>query len=276
MTVSSADRSTLVPLVTSGRDDLIRGLWRRDLWGRLGWLEVKRRYRRTVIGPFWSAVSLAIFIAALGIVGAGLWHQQLAEYVPFLAAGMVVWVMISTLLNEAGTLFIGSAGIFRQARFDYSILAYALVWRNLIAFLHNLLVYLVAVLALAPQLITPIIILAIPGLGLVLLNLAWIGLLLGTFCLRFRDMQQLIASLVQIAMFVTPIFWPPESLHGLTHLLFVDFNPLYHVIDIARAPLIGRVPALESYGVALGIAVVGWGVTYVVFSRFRRRIAYWT
>jgi ABC-type polysaccharide/polyol phosphate export permease len=94
--------------------------------------------------------------------------------------------------------------------------------------------------------------------------------------MRFRDMQQLIASLVQISMFVTPIFWPPESLHGMGRRFFVDFNPLYHMIDIVRAPLIGNVPASESYIATLVVAVVGWAITYLAFSRFRRRLAYWS
>jgi ABC-type polysaccharide/polyol phosphate export permease len=221
-------------------------------------------------------MSLGIFVAALSAVGAGLWGQALGDYVPFLAAGMVIWIMISTLLNEAGTLFVANAGIFRQTRFDYSILAYALVWRNFIAFLHNLLVYLIAVVLFAPHLLSPVILLSVVGIAMLLVNLAWIALLLGSFCMRFRDMQQLISSLVQISMFVTPIFWPPESLHGMGRIFFVDFNPLYHMIDIVRAPLIGNVPARESYLATVVVAALGWLITYLAFSRFRRRLAYWS
>jgi len=276
MTLSAKASSGPVPLVTTAGEDLCRGLGRWDLWGRLGWLEVRRRYRRTVIGPFWSTISLSIFVAALGFVGAGLWNQDTHEYIPFLAAGMVVWLLISALINESGTLFVANSTIFRQSRFDYSILVYATVWRNFVVFLHNLLVYVVSVVALAPDLISPVILLAIPGMALLLVNLGWLALLIGLFCLRFRDLQQLISSLLQIAMFVTPIFWPPESLRGRVGLVFVHFNPLYHLIDIARAPLIDRVPALESYGISALLAVVGWTGTYVFFRRFRRRIAYWS
>src|SRR5690242_16089709 len=101
---TSEDRPVVA--TTTAADDLIRGVMRYDIWGRLGWLEVKRRYRRTVIGPFWSAFSLAIFVLALGSVGAGLWNQQAGEYLPFLAAGMVVWMMISAILTEGCSLFV--------------------------------------------------------------------------------------------------------------------------------------------------------------------------
>jgi ABC-type polysaccharide/polyol phosphate export permease len=261
---------------TTAGQDLLNGLLQANVWGRLGWLEVKRRYQRTAIGPFWSAISLGVFVLALGGVGAGLWSQQQKDYLPFLAAGMVVWVMISSMISEACVLFVASANLFRQMRFNYSVLAYALVWRNFIVFLHNLIVYALAVLMLAPQLITPTALLAVPGLALVLVNISWVALSLGIFCLRFRDLTQLVNTVIQIAMFVTPIFWPPDSLKGPAHIIFVDLNPLYHLITVVRAPLLAEVPSSETYAAVALMTVVGWGATYFLFGYFRKRIAYWS
>ena len=276
MTLKAAETSGAVALITPAFDDLLHGLMRYDLWGRLGWLEVKRRYRRTIIGPFWSAVSLAIFVAALGTVGAGLWKQEASLYLPFLAGGMVVWIMISSIINEACSLFVGGQNLFRQMRFDYSILALALVWRNFIVFLHNLSVYFLVSIVMAPQILKPTLIMAIPGLFFVLLNGVWIALLFGMFCLRFRDVQQLVSSLIQIAMFITPIFWQPDNLSPDKRFIFATLNPLYHLIDVVRAPLLGRMPALSTYVAVVIISVVGWVFTYFVFKRFRKRIAYWS
>ena len=272
---SESSAASPAPLVTLAWVDLARGALRWDLYGRLGWLEIKRRYRRTVIGPFWSALSLAIMVGALGTVGVGLWNQSGADYVPFLAAGMVIWLMISLIMTESCSLFIAGKSLFRQVRIDFSILAYALVWRNFLVFLHNLTVYAIVVVLLAPHLISPTIILAVPGIALVLVNGIWIALLLGLFCLRFRDLQQLINSIMQICMFITPIFWPPESLSGVTYTIFVTYNPLYHLIDVVRAPLIDRIPSGETYLAVLIVTVLGWLATYGVFRQFRKRIAYW-
>ena len=97
-------------------------------------MEVKRRYRRTVIGPFWSVISLAVFVVTIGTVGVGLWNQDPLEYLPYLTAGMLVWIMISTSLGEACGVFVANTNLFRHARFDFSLLVYALVWRNLWCF----------------------------------------------------------------------------------------------------------------------------------------------
>jgi ABC-type polysaccharide/polyol phosphate export permease len=276
MTIQSVPGIALRPLVTTAAQDLADGLRQWRLWGRLGWLEVRRRYSRTVIGPFWSAISLGMFVLALGSVGSGLWNKQASDYLPFLAAGMVVWVMIASIVTESCTLFIAGTNLFRQMRFNYSVMVYALVWRNFIVFSHNLLVYVVICLVFAPHLITPAMLLVLPGLAIVLVNSVWVSIVLGMFCLRFRDVQQLVTSLVQLMMFVTPIFWPPENLHGAARVVFVDFNPLYHLIDIVRSPLLGRAPAAESYVAVVVLTVVGSWLAYLVFSYFRKRIAYWS
>lgn len=279
MTMTStpnAPRESLRSLGLSAGRDIIGGLRKIELWGRLGWLDVKRRYRRTLLGPFWTSISLAMYVGAVGVVGAGLWHQDLKEYLPFLISGMVAWLLVSTIITDACSLLVSGHALFRNVTFEYSILAYALVWRNLIVFFHNLVIYALIVGILKPQAIGVTALLAIPGIMLIAVNGAWIALLCGMFCLRFRDVTQLITSIIQISMLITPIFWPPESLVGKRKLIFVDTNPLFHMIDIVRAPLLGKLPETTSYVVVALITVSGWYLTYVVMQHFRRRIAYWS
>jgi ABC-type polysaccharide/polyol phosphate export permease len=272
----SVDTRKLKSLAIPAWQDLFQGLAKWNLWGRLGFIEVKRRYRRTIIGPFWSAISLGIFVAAMGTVGTGLWNQDVETYLPYLATGMLVWLMISTMVIEACNLFIGGSHLFRQVRFDYSILAYALAWRNLIVFLHNMVIYIVIVLLFAPHILQPNVLLVVPGLIVILINGVWLALLLGMLCLRFRDVQQLVMSIIQIAMLVTPIFWPEAVLQGDKRIIFVELNPLFHFINIVRAPLIGKIPTFSDYLIVSVITIIGWVATYLIFSRFRKRIAFWS
>jgi ABC-type polysaccharide/polyol phosphate export permease len=262
-------------LASNAWQDLVGGLRRRDLWGRLGWLDVKRRYRRTKIGPFWSSLTLAVYVMAVGLVGSGLWNQDLQIYLPYLTSGMLVWTLLSVLIVESCTLFVQGHALFRNVNFEYSILAYAMVWRNFLLFLHNFAVFAVVILVLNVKLLNVATLLAIPGLILVLINGVWIALLVGLVCLRFRDVQPLVQTAVQIGMLVTPIFWAPEAL-GRYQTVFVQLNPIYRLIDIVRTPLMGQVPTLASYAGAFAITVVGWATTYYVFRKFRKRIAYWS
>ena len=279
MTISSTPEKPASPLrslSTTAWEDLAGGLLRSELWGRIGWLDVKRRYRRTMIGPFWSSITLAVYTGSVGLVGAGLWGQDINEYLPYLISGMIVWTLLSTIINEACTLFITGQTLFRNVNFEYSVLAYALVWRNFIIFLHNCVVYLLVVLVLKPSLLGPMILVAIPGVFLVLLNGVWIALLSGLFCLRFRDVQQIIQTAIQILMLITPIFWIADRLTGVSYFVFVTVNPIFRLIEVVRGPLLGHMPTLRGYIAVLAITAVGWSMTYVMFRLFRRRIAYWS
>ena len=265
------------PLTRTAFEDLRDGLRNWELWGRLAVLDVKRRYRRTVIGPFWSALSLGIFVALMGSVGGGLWKRDLSVYLPFLASGMVVWIMISSIINESAMLFVSAGNLIRQTRFDYSVLVYSHVWRHLILFLHNASIYVLVVLLFAPKmLLAPAVLLIVPGLIFVMATGAWVALLVGAVCVRFRDVRHLLTSVMQILMFVTPLFWPEDLLEGTRRFVFVELNPLYHFINIVRAPLLGKVPAFSSYVVVGVVTVIGWALTYAFFSRFRRRIPFWS
>ena len=274
--VPRVSNAVLRPLTSTGWQDLVVGLAKIELWGRLGWLDVKRRYRRTTIGPFWNSVTLAMYVISVGLVGSALSQQGLRDYLPFLAGGMVVWMLVSTIINESCGLLVAGHPLFRNIRFEYSILAYALVWRNFIVFLHNLVVYLLIVLIIKPEVLNFATPLVIPGLIFILINGVWVALLCGMFCLRYRDVNPLVGTLMQISMLVTPLFWPADILSGQRRFLFVELNPLYHLIEVVRAPLLGNVPPLTSYAAVLVITLAGWWMTVVIFERYRKRITFWS
>jgi len=125
--MSHSTRATLRPLAISAGKDLLNGLRRWDIFTRLGWLEVRRRYRRTVIGPLWGSINLGVMVMAFGFVGGGLLNKNVYDYLPFLGAGMMVWMMISAILNESCLLFVSNENLFRQIQLNYSTLAYTLV-----------------------------------------------------------------------------------------------------------------------------------------------------
>ena len=99
----------------------------------------------------------------------------------------MTWMFISTIVMESCGLFVHGSDLFGKFSFHYSLLAYALVWRSFITFLHIQSVLLVIVLLLAPQLMTANFVLVIPGILLLLLGGVPIALLCGMLCLRFRD-----------------------------------------------------------------------------------------
>ena len=252
--------------------DIVAGARARQLWGLLGWQDIRRRYRRSRLGPFWLTISLGVLVATLGTLYGTLLKVEIAQYVPFLALGFIVWAMITGIVNDSCAAFTSAKNIIRQVEMPLSVHVYRVVWRNLIILFHNALVVVVVsvVFAVWPGWTGLI---AVAGLALLCLNGVWVGLLLGLVSSRFRDVPPIVASIMRIAFFLTPIIWMPSLLPRKAALL--DYNPFFHFLELVRAPLLGQAPALASWLVVLGILIGGWLVTLALFRRYRWSVAYW-
>ena len=253
-------------------NDIVSGLTQWDVWSRLGWQEVKRRYRRTVLGPFWATLSIGMFIGGMVFIWAPLFKTDVSSYLPFLAAGLVTWAFATAIITEGCMTYAAGSGIITQLNFPYSVLNFMVIWRNIIVFFHNVLIVVVVVIALRVRVSWETLML-IPGIVIVAINGAWMTMLLGMIGTRFRDIPPLIGNLVQVLMFVTPVFWLPGQLGG-GHKV-ITYNYMYHLVEVMRAPMLGTMPAALSYEVTIAGAVIGWVVTFEIYARFRRRIPYW-
>jgi ABC-type polysaccharide/polyol phosphate export permease len=100
-----------------------------------------------------------------------------------------------------------------------------------------------------------------------------VTLLLAAVCTRYRDVPLVVQAAVQMLFFVTPVFWSPTLMPSRT--ILVHGNPLYHMLEVLRAPLLGSIPTGETWFFLMIMLVFGWAVTFLVFTKFRRRIPYW-
>ncbi len=118
--------------------------WR--LWTLLGWLEVRQRYARSRVGPFWLTISMGVMIASIGVVYGTLFGQKMTDYLPFLSISLVMWTFFSQTVIEGSTAYINSATYIRQASTPKLIYMLQVVWRNLVILAHN---FVIIVLLLA-------------------------------------------------------------------------------------------------------------------------------
>ncbi len=253
-------------------NDIKRATLQYQLWWHLGEVEIKQRYRRSVLGPWWITISMMIFISAMGIVFSRLFHQEIKQYIPYFTAGFLFWTFLSTSITEASEIFRSNGGFIKQINLPHSLYVYKHLTRQIICLLHNSVVYLIACVAfqLNPG---PLLLMIIPGFILFLINIYWISFLVAMICTRYRDMVPIINSCVQIAFFITPISWT-SNLLGQTSLI-LKLNPLVYLLDIVRSPFLGTMPATISWIVTMALALTGCLCTFLLFSRTRSRIAFW-
>ncbi len=252
--------------------DLLDGLRHHEIWTSFALHEIRQRFRRSILGPFWLTLSMGIMVGALGLVFSTLFGQDVSQTLPYIAVGLIFWGLLTASINEGTTVFIGNESYIRNVPLPVSVHFYRMMARNLIIWTFNMAIYLVVLVWFR---IVPDwhFLLFIPGFALFILNASWMGLAAGILSTRFRDIPQVITNVVQVLFFLTPIFWSPATLPSRP--AFIEWNPLYHTLELVRAPLLGHDIAAHSWLVALGFAAAGLTVTLLLYRRAYARIAYW-
>lgn len=254
--------------------EIIRALKLSSLVASLGWHDIRGRYRRSAIGPFWLTISMGVMIASIGLVFGQLFKTPMADYLPHLTLGLILWTFITGAINDGCSGFIDAEVMIKQLPIPLFVHILRAIWRNLLIFIHNIAIVPVVFFVLNKGIGIEAF-LIIPGLILVSVCLSWIALLFALVCTRYRDVSQIVASVLQVAFHLTPIIWMPSLLPERMAGILLQLNPFYHLIELIRAPFLGAVPGLVSYLIVLGMIILGWGLTLIVFSKLRYRVAYW-
>jgi len=215
---------------------------------------------------------MAVLIGALGLLYANLFKVDTQEYIPFLAIGFVLWQLISGILLDGCNAFVHSEGIIKQIKLPFSLHVYRILWRNLLALLHNAVV-IVAVMIYFEMGVTWYAFYSLLGVFFIIMNGAWFSLLVGMLCARYRDLTPTIASLVTLSFFLTPIIWNPALIPDRAFILL--YNPFFHFVEGIRAPLLGNPVSHETWWILLSITVVGWLIVIPATSWMGRKLVYW-
>ena len=259
-------------------DDLGQGWRQRPLWGYLGWQDIKQRYRRSVLGPLWISITMAVVATAMGILYGALFGEDIRTFLPYVATGLLIWYFINGCILEGSEVFIANEGLIRFLPAPLSLHVYRLVWRQTLFFLHNLVVWGILVAIFRPPLGWTLL-LAIPAFALLIVNGAWISVVTGIIATRFRDIPPIIASLANLLFFVTPIVWQYDTLLKnpavAERARIAELNPVLHYVEILREPLLGEPIVWHHWAVVGVITVAGCIAALVCLRNYRSRVAYW-
>jgi ABC-type polysaccharide/polyol phosphate export permease len=258
--------------IAEGFGDLRQAYGRRQLALYFAWTETLARYRRSVLGPLWLVFGTLVGVVGLGFVWSILLDTQTADYVPTLTVGLVVWQLVSGSISESASLFTRNASSIVNIKLPSFLISMQLLSRQLINFSHNLLVV-AGVLLLYPEHLSWIVLLAIPGLAIVTVNLLAIIQIVGILGARYRDIEPLIAALMPILFFLSPVIYQSGQL-GRAEVV-MQFNPVAHYIRVIRDPVMGVVPGLDSYLAVAALTVLTVALALGLTGSKAHRLPYW-
>jgi ABC-type polysaccharide/polyol phosphate export permease len=270
--VAISASSSITKKIGDAWDDFISSLVKWHVWVALAWQDIVSRYRGSVLGPLWITVSMGAMIGGMALLYSQLFHIDPRIYVPYLSVGIVMWGYLAGTIQEACGAFAQGAPIIRQSNMPMFVFIWRTLYRNVIVLGHNMIIVLVTLAVSGMWMhVRPFEFLA--GGVLLSLNLLWISMLLSVLGARFKDVTQIVAALMQVAFFLTPIFWRPEGITRGRQVL--DLNPLYHLLEIVRAPVIGGPFPLRSWEFSAIMLVAGWALVFPYFAAQRRRVVHY-
>jgi len=241
-------------------------------WVQLGWHDIISRYRSTVLGVFWIVLVNSFTVFAIGLVYGSLFRINLQEYLPYLATGYIIWLWISTSILEISSAFTSYRFILLSHAVNPVAIVMRIYARNFFVFLHNIPIIILVLLIYIDSWTTTWLLFP---LGLLIVSLLLIGMggAIAFFCARFHDVQMIISAIVGVLFLVTPIIWSPDILQERAYIATI--NPLRHILDILRKPLLGEVPSLLNYTISLAMCLIGILLFWIVYRFCKKRYIYW-
>lgn len=263
--------ATLTPATMTMLDDVRESVRQHRVWRFIGWREVARQYERTLLGVFWIPLNVLLHVGTLGLVYSVIFDGG-KKYFAYFAMSYSIWKAFGLMLGSAASLWPSSEKYITHLPAPISLFVAKGVYKMVIVMALSLPVGVILAIATGAR---PgwMVLLAVPGVIIYVLNILWIMTVLSLICLRSRDVRQLVPNLLFIIFLTTPIMWQVKKLGD--HQWVALVNPLYHMIELVRAPVLGQMPSPLSWGVGIGMAVVGNAFGFTLLAVLRRRIALW-
>jgi len=247
----------------------VRNLRKGFTWA---WLDTVCQYRRSKIGPLWETINVLVMTLGIAVVSSAVIGGAVSELIGYIGLGIIVWTAITAQIGDGASAFLRNREYILSSNLSIDLYAARMIFRIFITFCHHIVLYFVGI-AIGLISLHWSALLALPGIFLLFVNGFWVIVLLALICARFRDVELIVRNLLQLAFFVTPVFW--DNRHILSDRKYIiDYNVLFYFLEIVRAPLLGEVPPLLTYVVVLAVTVVGYALAYLAYRGLRRNLAF--
>jgi ABC-type polysaccharide/polyol phosphate export permease len=254
-------------------------IWRsRHFWFALASLDLRVRYRRSVLGVGWSllnpfVMTIVFCVAFSSWLGNGDWRAA----APCFLIGLCIWEFIKQSAVQGSQTFLRNEPYIRQSPLPLAVYSFRTSVGTSIHFAITLIVAIVAAAALSASHWTPLHALwAVIPAALLLIVFSWaIGSLFAIVNVFFQDARHLAELGFGICFFLTPIIYPKERLAERGLGFVIDANPVVLFLDMIREPLLtGSPPAMAIVAKAFGVTFVAVVVAIAAYIRFEHRVIF--
>lgn len=240
---------------------------------RLALNDTRSRFNRTILGPIWIVISNMALVVGITVVFGGIFNRPIREFVVYVAFGIATWNFTSGIITGSSNYLVNGKTLIFTYDMPWSVQVLRNVFSQMIVYFIQILIgTVVSFIALGmPSVWAPIMILGVfinfvAGCGL--------ALIVSTLGARFRDLTHALSSVMLFLFLFTPVFWAEDAL-GETRAAMIQYNPLFHLLEVVRTPMLHGTVPWGSFAVATFVAIVCLISGIIVYTRNRATISLW-
>jgi ABC-type polysaccharide/polyol phosphate export permease len=255
----------------------VASIWQcRYFWLSLVKMDLRTRYRRSIIGMGWSLLNPIAMTVILCAVFHTIFHQPISDYAPYLLAGLATWNYLLQVTQLGCGCFAQGESYIRQHPAPIAIYPLRTALGGTVHFVLALLVALVASWFFKGIGSPASLLSLIPAVGLLFVFVWSMALLAGLATVHFQDTQHLSEVGFQILYYATPIMYKIEQLEGTKLAGIIGYNPLLSILRLIRDPLVDhQVPCLTTYLVACTTILTTAVLACVALAKLQRRLIFY-
>jgi ABC-type polysaccharide/polyol phosphate export permease len=238
-------------------------------------LDLRKRYRRSLLGLGWALLHPIIAAMVLCGIFSGAFNVAFREHFPFVLTGLCFWNYFTWIISQGCGCLYWSETYIRQHRAPMAIYPFRIVLPAAFHFLIAIgpvVVWVWATRGVATLTALEFFLLATA----LLLILGWSLVTICAFAnVYFPDTQQICDAVLQLLLYTTPIFYRPEMLRDRGLHWVVDWNPLAAFAQIIRQPILdGTAPSMVPLGLAVGTVVISFVLAVLVLAKLERNVIF--
>ena len=237
--------------------------------------EVKIRYARTSLGPWWQTINMLVLSLVLSFVFTKVFNTPSEQYIPFLITGLILWNFMQAVLIESSVCLIHSRSLILNTTNPIWMYPFKLVIKALIQFLHHIVLIPIVIYYFDIDIGPMDVLMFLIGIMVFISILVLTSNILAILGSRLHDLEQVVTNIIQVLFYATPIIWMPSLFIG--KVSFLEYNPFYHLINILRIPIIGGDVQIWQNSLSLSVALLGFLIlfNYYVYRRYSKMVSYW-
>lgn len=245
----------------------------RGLLWQLVLRNVKTRYKRSVLGILWTMLSPLLMMLVLSFAFSNVFRVQQPHYAAYALAGLSLWNFFAQTTTGAMSELIWGGSLINKIYLPRSIFAAVALGTSLVNLLLTLIPLFVVMIITGVPLRPALLVLPLPILLTAMFALG-VALVLSRVAAYFADVLEMYQILLTAWMYLTPIIYPKDIIPQHLRWLF-NLNPMYHLIEIFRAPMLaGWLAGPKTVLASVVAAVVALAFGWWYFSRKADELAY--